>query len=223
MPLWSLPNVLKHSRMEVSASSISEYDERKALEVLLDAFGSTFSLQEIASAYCKAGRNADLAGEILYDMNKSTSTSTALACNQVTATFNEEVKDDASSECYSDISEHLCPEDRNPKASNPKRRPVSTGTISGVIGKSYTRSTASARESVATKPLKLDMTKFPLLECRDKEDKFDSVKDDLMHKDIEGFIFKMLGNGFQLDRGLIQEVLGKYFIMSSLCKLLLFV
>eukprot|EP00261_Vitis_vinifera_P036817 XP_019078060.1 PREDICTED: putative nuclear RNA export factor SDE5 [Vitis vinifera] len=212
-----------HSRMEVSASSISEYDERKALEVLLDAFGSTFSLQEIAHAYCEAGRNADLAGEILYDMNGSTSTSTVHASNQATATCNKEVKDDPSSECYSNISEHPCPADGNPKASKPKRRPVSVGTISGVIGKSYARCTASANEScVATKPLKLDMTNFPMFECQDKEDKFDSAKDDLMHKDVEDFIFKMLGHGFQLDRGLIQEVLGKFSLMPSLSKLLLF-
>uniref|UniRef100_F6HRW6 DUF1771 domain-containing protein n=1 Tax=Vitis vinifera TaxID=29760 RepID=F6HRW6_VITVI len=202
--------------MEVSASSISEYDERKALEVLLDAFGSTFSLQEIAHAYCEAGRNADLAGEILYDMNGSTSTSTVHASNQATATCNKEVKDDPSSECYSNISEHPCPADGNPKASKPKRRPVSVGTISGVIGKSYARCTASANEScVATKPLKLDMTNFPMFECQDKEDKFDSAKDDLMHKDVEDFIFKMLGHGFQLDRGLIQEVLGKFSLMPS--------
>ncbi|RVW37895.1 putative nuclear RNA export factor SDE5 [Vitis vinifera] len=210
--------------MEVSASSISEYDERKALEVLLDAFGSTFSLQEIAHAYCEAGRNADLAGEILYDMNGSTSTSTVHASNQATATCNKEVKDDPSSECYSNISEHPCPADGNPKASKPKRRPVSVGTISGVIGKSYARCTASANEScVATKPLKLDMTNFPMFECQDKEDKFDSAKDDLMHKDVEDFIFKMLGHGFQLNRGLIQEVLGKFSLMPSLSKLLLFV
>lgn len=209
--------------MEVSASSISEYDERKALEVLLDAFGSTFSLQEIAHAYCEAGRNADLAGEILYDMNGSTSTSTVHASNQATATCNKEVKDDPSSECYSNISEHPCPADGNPKASKPKRRPVSVGTISGVIGKSYARCTASANEScVATKPLKLDMTNFPMFECQDKEDKFDSAKDDLMHKDVEDFIFKMLGHGFQLNRGLIQEVLDNcgYDITKGMDKLL---
>lgn len=203
----SLPNVLMHSRMEVSASSISEYDERKALNILLDAFGSTFSIQEIASAYCEAGRNADLAGEILHDMNQSTSSFTAHASNQATPMFNEEVKDD----------------DGNPKAAKRKGRPVSVGTISGVIGKSYARGTASANEfCMATKPLKLDVTNFPLLKCRVKEDNFDSTKDDLMHKEIEDFIFKMLGHGFQLDRGLIREVLGKLLIMPLLCKILLF-
>ena len=51
--------------MEVSGQNIVKCDEEKALKCLLDAFGSVFSLEEIASAYCKASRNADLAGEML--------------------------------------------------------------------------------------------------------------------------------------------------------------
>lgn len=201
-----IPDVLKHSRMEVSASSISEYDERKALKVLLDAFGSTFSLQEIASAYCEAGRNPDLAGEILYDMNGSTSTSSTFASNQATAMCNKEV--------------NLCPAEGNLRPLKQKSRPISLGSVSGVIGKSYARSTASANESCApVKPLKLDMTNFLMSECQDKED---SVKDNFVHKDIEDFIFKMLGHGFQLDRGLIQEVLGNDSFMPFLPRLMLF-
>ncbi|MBA0677149.1 hypothetical protein Goari_018570, partial [Gossypium aridum] len=43
-------------------------DEEKALNNLLDAFESVFSLNDIASAYCEAGRNSNLAGLILCEM-----------------------------------------------------------------------------------------------------------------------------------------------------------
>ncbi|KOM36411.1 hypothetical protein LR48_Vigan02g256100 [Vigna angularis] len=52
--------------MEVSGQNIAKCDEEKTLKCLLDAFGSAFSLEEIASAY-----NADLAGEILFEMQGS--------------------------------------------------------------------------------------------------------------------------------------------------------
>ncbi|MCL7048394.1 hypothetical protein MKW94_028845 [Papaver nudicaule] len=58
----------------------SDFEETKVLENLIDAFRSTFSLREIASAYCKAGRDPDLAAQILYD-NCSDATS-ALSTTQ---------------------------------------------------------------------------------------------------------------------------------------------
>ncbi|CAO2823841.1 unnamed protein product [Amaranthus hypochondriacus] len=40
----------------------------KSLKFLLDTFGSAFSIGEIASAFCKAGRDVNVAGEILRGM-----------------------------------------------------------------------------------------------------------------------------------------------------------
>ncbi|KAI3942646.1 hypothetical protein MKW98_014233, partial [Papaver atlanticum] len=45
----------------------SDFVETKVLEALIGAFSSTFSLREIASACCKAGRNPDMAAQILYE------------------------------------------------------------------------------------------------------------------------------------------------------------
>ena len=60
--------------MGASSSNVPKYDDEEiVLKGLLDAFGSTFTLDEIATAYCKACRNADLAGEILYDLQGSSS------------------------------------------------------------------------------------------------------------------------------------------------------
>ncbi|PPD73659.1 hypothetical protein GOBAR_DD29415 [Gossypium barbadense] len=54
--------------MEVSSLNGLQNEEEEALNSLLDAFGSLFSLNDIASAYCEAGRNPDLAGLILCEM-----------------------------------------------------------------------------------------------------------------------------------------------------------
>ena len=54
--------------MEVSGLKGLQYDEEKALNNLLDAFGFLFSLKGIAFAYCELGQNADLVCKILYEM-----------------------------------------------------------------------------------------------------------------------------------------------------------
>ncbi|KAI8525511.1 hypothetical protein RHMOL_Rhmol13G0235700 [Rhododendron molle] len=46
--------------------------ETSILEGLLDKFGTAFSLKQIANAYCKAGRDANLTGAMLYELSNST-------------------------------------------------------------------------------------------------------------------------------------------------------
>ncbi|KAG6641222.1 hypothetical protein CIPAW_09G058700 [Carya illinoinensis] len=154
--------------MEASGSNVPQYDdEEKALKGLLDAFSSTCSLDEIASAYCKAGRNADLAAEVLYDMQGSGSTSTTNASNF-------EVKEEESSESScGNFSEKLGQENGNPRAPKQKSRPVSGGTVSSIL----------------------------------VEAKSGSPVDDPMHWDMEDFLFRMLGDGFKVDRNVIREVI----------------
>ncbi|XP_056172054.1 putative nuclear RNA export factor SDE5 isoform X1 [Syzygium oleosum] len=179
-------------------------DDQKGLKVLLDAFGSVFSLEEIASAYCKARRNADDAGYILSDMKGSPVASTT---DNTHCVAKSELSEEFS---CGNISEKLVQGDGNPGSSKEKWRPISVGTVSSVIDKDYVRSTSLANGScMAAKPLKLDSKVLPASELSGKDSKLDACKDDQMHRDMEDFLFKMLGEGFQLDRDVIREVLGK--------------
>ncbi|XP_042940611.1 putative nuclear RNA export factor SDE5 isoform X2 [Carya illinoinensis] len=189
--------------MEASGSNVPQYDdEEKALKGLLDAFSSTCSLDEIASAYCKAGRNADLAAEVLYDMQGSGSTSTTNASNF-------EVKEEESSESScGNFSEKLGQENGNPRAPKQKSRPVSGGTVSSILGKDYIRSTSSSKGSYRmSKPSKPDSSVMLMSELSEVEAKSGSPVDDPMHWDMEDFLFRMLGDGFKVDRNVIREVI----------------
>ncbi|XP_027333997.1 putative nuclear RNA export factor SDE5 isoform X2 [Abrus precatorius] len=199
--------------MEVSGQNIVKCDEEKALKCLLDAFGSVFSLEEIASAYCKASRDADLAGEILYGMQGSSSTSATHFSDADAGTGVSSV----SSDGYS--FEKFCQERKNTR---PKGRAVSAGAVSSIIGKDYVRSLPSANGSFGvTKPVKLDANLLPMTGIWREKSKPNTLKHDL-HQDMENFLFKMLGDGFQLDRNMIREVLDTcgYDMTKSLEKLL---
>ncbi|KAJ6377154.1 hypothetical protein OIU76_026177 [Salix suchowensis] len=218
--------------MEVSTSNkLNCDDEEKALEGLLEAFGSGFSLEQIASAYCKAGRNADLAVQILQDMEGGASTSSSHTSN-VEAILNvgssgssnvEDVLSEASTESSNGYILKKC--DANGKFRNVKQKwcAVSGGTVSSVLGKSYISSRPVGNGScVTTKPLKLDEKEFPTSELWGEEPKQTQSNHDRMHKDMEDFLFKMLGDGFQLEREMIRQVLDAcgYDMQKSMEKLL---
>jgi len=174
--------------MEESGSNVPKCDdEEKALKGLLDAFSSTFSLDEIASAYCKAGRNADLAAEVLFDIQGSTSTSATYASNG-------EAKGEESLEFSSgNFSEKLGQASRNSRASKPKSRSVSGGTVSSIIGKDYIRSTPSANGSYkVSKPIKKVWRLVQMSELSEVEAKSGSPKDDPRHQDIEDLSAEVL-------------------------------
>ncbi|GMH05441.1 hypothetical protein Nepgr_007281 [Nepenthes gracilis] len=177
------------------SSSIIELDvEESALKSLLDAFGSMFSLEDISSAFCKAGRDVDLAGEILYAMRSSSDGKTQ------SETSSESSNNNGSDESYCTIG------NANLKALKSKQQPVSMGTVSSVLGKNYVRSTPWANKTQnRTKPLKLEANQLSTF----RSQKLSLLeKDARLHKDFENFLFEMLGNGFQLDRDVIREVLG---------------
>ncbi|TKY71689.1 hypothetical protein E2542_SST00421 [Spatholobus suberectus] len=205
--------------MEVSGQNIVKCDEEKALKCLLDAFGSVFSLEEIASAYCKASRNADLAGEILYEMQGSSSAASAAHDSS-----NADVRtDEASSESSDGYSLENSSQER--KTSRAKVRPVSVGSVSSIIGKGYVRPAPSPNGSFGgTKPTKLDAKSLPMTGIWREKSKLDvsSSKYGQLHQDMEDFLFKMLGDGFQLDRNMIRQVLDTcgYDMQKSLVKLL---
>lgn len=205
--------------MEVSAQNLVKCDEEKALKCLLDAFGSVFSLEEIASAYCKASRNADLAGEILYGMQESSSGSSATTLDSSGA----DVRTEGSSESSDGCSLENSFQER--KTWRPKVRPVSAGTVSSIIGKDYVRPVPLANGSIGvTKPPKLDAKSLPMTGIWREKGKPDvsGRNHGQLHQDMEDFLFKMLGDGFQLDRNMIRQVLDTcgYDMQKSLEKLL---
>ncbi|KAJ9136175.1 hypothetical protein P3X46_033278 [Hevea brasiliensis] len=194
-----------------------EDNDGKALKALFEAFGSLFSLQDIASAYYKADQNADLACEILYDMQESTSTSSVVATNGGGRSV------ESSKSSYDIISTRSCYANGKFRASKQKWRPVSGGTISSILGKEYTKSMPVASSScMGTKPMKLDAKELPASELWGEETKLNPSKNYHMYKDMENFLFRMLGDGFQLERDEIRQVLDKcgYDIEKSMEKLL---
>ncbi|XP_058196789.1 putative nuclear RNA export factor SDE5 isoform X2 [Rhododendron vialii] len=141
--------------------------ETSILEGLLDKFGAAFSLEQIANAYCKAGRDANLTGAMLYELSNST-------CMQPP---NKLPKSEESSDVsHSDVSE----ESTHGVLESSKSV---NNHVSGVLDKSYDLGTNNATEE---------------------------------------FIFKMLGEGFQLDRDMIRNILGccGYDLHKSVEKLL---
>ncbi|XVF25815.1 hypothetical protein REPUB_Repub13aG0246100 [Reevesia pubescens] len=248
--------------MEVSGLNGLQYDEEKALNSLLDAFGSVFSLKDIASAYCEADRNVDLASEILYEWQGSTSSVATDASNgevkndetsessfgnnsqnnyQANGGFKapkqiwrpvsaasdasngEAKKDETSESSCSNSSQNSCQANEGLRTLKQKWKPVSGGTVSSMIGKGYMKSVPLANGPYpGTKPLKVDSKELPMSVLWGEGLESSSLREDHLHKDMEDFLFKMLGEGFRLDRDVIREVLDScgYDMQKSMEKLL---
>ncbi|GKV00935.1 hypothetical protein SLEP1_g13541 [Rubroshorea leprosula] len=201
--------------MEVSSLNGLKYDEEMALKGLLDAFGAAFSLSDIASAYCKAGRNANLAGEILYEMQGSSS------CSATHLSDSEGRNEEPAEPFCSDKSKDAYLTNGKFRGSKQKCRPASGGTISSILGKDYIKSIPLVNGSCpGTKPLKVDMKQLPGPELGKEDVESNLLVEDFIRKDMEDFLFKMFG--VQLDRDVIQEVLDScgYDMEKSMEKLL---
>lgn len=210
--------------MQAGTSSSSPCDaEKRDLQELLEAFGSAFSLEDIASAYCKARYNVDIAGEILCASLGSTSfgaTCTSeekLECAGSTSSELSSEIDGASaimpSEMSSDnILQNCHHGERHARLLKSKVSPVSMGTVSGVIAKDYARLKPVTNEYPGlTKPPILDSKEWPISEIwREEIPPNMAAGKGTIHGYVEEFMFKMLGDGFLLDRSVIQEVLGKF-------------
>ncbi|XP_058078083.1 putative nuclear RNA export factor SDE5 isoform X2 [Magnolia sinica] len=204
------------SEMDTSCSSKSD-DEARALKGLLDAFGSSLSLEVIASAYCKAGCNVDRAGDILYGLQESDSSAASHTSNAVTCATNGECSGSKSQELLLendfDMSTHL---NKNSKGPKPRKFSYSVGTVSSVLGKGYARPTSSSHDAgKTTKPLKLEMKDAVATDSAPRIEPMNN-------KDVEGFLFAMLGDGFQLGMDVIREVLSQcgYDAKKSMNRLL---
>ncbi|EEF43263.1 putative nuclear RNA export factor SDE5 isoform X2 [Ricinus communis] len=195
-----------------------KYDdiETKALKGLSEPL-SSFSLQDVTSAYHKADRNVDLAGEPLYDMQGSASTSLSSAPN------GEARGVEFLRPSYGNISEQSHPANGKFRAPKQKWRPVSGGTVSSILGKDYMKSVPAGNGTcMGTKPMKLDAKVLPMSELWGEEPEMNSSRNAHMQKDVEDFLFKMLGDGFQLDRDVIHRVLDQcgYDMQKSMERLL---
>lgn len=107
----------------------------------------------------------------------------------------------------------------NTRSSNLKWRPVSTGSVSSSRGKEHVKAKLCSLETA--KPLKLD-SKLPSISNNNPDFQPNPIME--MHKDTENFLFKMLEDGFQLDRDVIGKVLGicGYDVKESFEKLIEF-
>ncbi|KAF4363798.1 hypothetical protein F8388_000463 [Cannabis sativa] len=104
-----------------------------------------------------------------------------------------------------------------------KYRSASIGTVSSIIGKDYVKTAQFKQGYVkANKSMKLNSKVLPVSEPLIREAKLNSEKDDNVHDDMEEFLFHMLGDGFQLERDVIRQVLDAcgYDMPKSMEKLL---
>ncbi|CAN6920441.1 unnamed protein product [Brassica oleracea var. botrytis] len=178
-----------------SSSSHNDQDSR-SLQVLLEAFGSRFSLDDITAAYHEASQNVDVAGEILFAMTEKTTESDQVEKNEAT---------------------HA-----KAKVLRPKKSSVSVGSVSSVIGKEYVRARpVSNPRQEASKPVKIDSKDIPETEMWCEESKEANIIS-RAPTEVEEFIVKMLGEGFQASPELIHQILGVcgYDVKKSTEKLL---
>ncbi|MBA0787024.1 hypothetical protein Gotri_027153, partial [Gossypium trilobum] len=195
----------------ISSLNGLQKDEEKALNNLFDAFESVFSLNDIASAYCEAGRNSNLAGLILSCEVFTTDQPVSAATNECSG--NRKKDELMESSCCSSF-QSSCQANGNLRSPKQKARPVSKGTISSMLGKGYMKSVPLANGSYAgTKPMKVDSKEVPISLFWGEKLECNSQNEDLMYKDMEDFLFKMLGKEFRLERDVIGEI-----VVDTTCK-----
>lgn len=172
------------------SSSNRELDaDEKALKSLLDAFGSTFSLRDIASAFSEAGHNRELAGEILSSMQENNSVGETYTDREENIEISSESSNSSGTfESSSENRDGCC------KVWRVKRNPASNSRFTGT-------GNGTAK---GTRPPKQEMRWVA------KHSVKNSSPDPVVsqHEEYESFLFKMLQHGFQVDRDVIRRVLG---------------
>ncbi|KAL1569902.1 putative nuclear RNA export factor SDE5 isoform X2 [Salvia divinorum] len=173
-------------------------DDKNNLNILLEAFGSALSFEDIASSYCETGRNLDSTAEML--------------CNIQGSTSDTQTADGLSSGSSSTDKGRIV-------KLNSGKCSASIGTVSGVIGKDYVNHRPHSKGSKERlKPMKINSNDFPVTEIWG-EDKVPRVTSQAhpMDNDLGEFLYKMLGTGFQLDMGVIQQVIGQCGYNMPMC------
>ena len=185
----------------------SEIEERN-LRALLESFGSSVSLEDIATAYCEANHNVDLAAEILCASNSDEfkGASEPITLSSAPSEIAEPAKVSSPGEFPKPFHGK-----RNSGAVKSKPHPASLGTVSGVVGRDYIQpKTMTVPYQEVNKPLKLDAKELPESEIWGERNSLSAAAaKGTMRDDVVNFLFKMLGDGFELDKNKIHDVLGK--------------
>ncbi|XP_042023206.1 putative nuclear RNA export factor SDE5 isoform X2 [Salvia splendens] len=170
---------------------LSSFIPMYVVQCLLEAFGSAVSFEDIASSYCETGRNLNSTAEMLCNIQSEAQTT-----------------DGGSSSTDKGGIVKL----------NPDKCSASIGTVSGVIGKDYCnpRRRRSEGSKERFKPVKVNSIDFPAAEIWGEE-KEPRVTTQPMDNDLGEFLYRMLGTGFQLDMGVIQQVIGQCGYNMPMC------
>lgn len=100
------------------------------------------------------------------------------------------------------------------KMSRSKKATASIGTVSSILGNSYRPSSYVKEKFEKAKPIKIEVEKSVLdvPDVGSSSSGFQgSKKESLSNREIEQFLFSMLGDGFKLSMDVIREVLGIIF------------
>ncbi|KAF8692960.1 hypothetical protein HU200_039322 [Digitaria exilis] len=222
--------------MDLSHTPTSSSDnETRALNTLLDVFSCSFSLDDIADAYIKAKGDVNKAGDFLTDLQLSLP-----HINDVETTLSQTDKpveensmessrqprtlsqiEQAVDEKHMENSDQLRMPEKLQKSS------AAFGTVSSMLGKESARATTTAnRSSKKDKPLKVELPEYMRDDFKVKSDESDSAprRETLNNRDVEEFLFCMLGEGFKLSMEVIREVLGScgYDVKKSMDELMSF-
>ncbi|XVF78286.1 hypothetical protein PTKIN_Ptkin14bG0119500 [Pterospermum kingtungense] len=200
--------------------------DEEVLKELLDVFGSQFSLDDIASAYYEAKGDINITGDILCARNDGrTFNARADTFESKSVDANTTSVESLSGwESESAVSSECAPADLDTQAIKSKKSSVSMGSVSGVIGKSYVKPRPSRKESPETnKPVKIDAKELPVsaIWIEEAPSKM-TTRIGTTNGDLEEFLIEMLGDGFQLEKSVIQEVIGccGFDVTKSMDKLL---
>uniref|UniRef100_A0A0E0CNZ0 DUF1771 domain-containing protein n=1 Tax=Oryza meridionalis TaxID=40149 RepID=A0A0E0CNZ0_9ORYZ len=181
----------------------SSDDETRALNALLDAFSSAFSLDDIATAYCRANGDVNRAGDLLTELELPMAKSNEVDSSVGTI---HPPSGKAIEENSTESSGQAKSREKMQKSS------ASFGTVSSMLGKGSTRATVPLmnRASGKEKPPMVELPEYMRDDFNGKVDKSDSApkRETLNNRDIEEFLFSMLGEGFKLSMDMIREVLG---------------
>jgi hypothetical protein len=197
----------------------SSDDETRALNALLDAFSSAFSLDDIATAYCRANGDVNRAGDLLTELEHPMAKSNEVDSSVGTI---HPPSGKAIEENSTESSGQAKSREKMQKSS------ASFGTVSSMLGKGSTRATVPLmnRASGKEKPPMVELPEYMRDDFNGKVDKSDSApkRETLNNRDIEEFLFSMLGEGFKLSMDMIREVLGscgydiKKVVIDHYCK-----
>ncbi|TYH30159.1 hypothetical protein ES288_A01G071800v1 [Gossypium darwinii] len=174
---------------------ISSNPNEAALKELLDAFGSKFSLEEIATAYYEAKGNVSITADILYARNNGRTSKEAVDTYE------------NKSAAANTTSMKLLSGWESETAASPKY--TSSNLNSEALKENYVKPRPSRMDSLnTTKPVKIDSKEFPAsLIWNEEAPSCRTTRNNTKNGDLDKFLFEMLGDGFQLDKSVIQEVL----------------